>query len=82
MPSLCTMVIRREAMAKVGDFTPSLKTGSDLDWLFRLRENGLRSEMLPRVLLRRRLHQSNLTYRISDRKADMIKLIRQSIQRK
>lgn len=82
MPSLGTMVIRREAMTKVGNFNPSLQTGSDLDWLFRMRERGLRTEMLSRVLLRRRLHQSNLIYRLSDRKADMIKLVRRSIKRK
>jgi len=53
------MLIRREAFERVGPFSESLRVGVTVDWYARSVEAGLRSVMLPRVVLERRLHLTN-----------------------
>ena len=53
------MLIRREAFARVGPFSESLRVGVTVDWYARATEAGLRSVMLPDVVLERRLHLTN-----------------------
>ncbi len=54
-----SMLIRREAFARVGPFSESWKIGEVVDWYSRALEAGLRSLMLQRVVVRRRLHSRN-----------------------
>ena len=53
------MLIRRESFVRVGPFSESLKVGVTVDWYARATEAGLRSLMLPQVVLERRLHLTN-----------------------
>jgi glycosyltransferase involved in cell wall biosynthesis len=55
-----TMLIRKEAYLRVGPFNASFQAGEFVDWYFRARETGLREMMLPDVLMKRRIHSSNL----------------------
>ena len=61
-----TAVIRRGALDKVGYFDTSFDFAEDLDWLFRLRDSGVTTMILPDILARKRVHSSNMT---SDREA-------------
>lgn len=53
------MLIRREAFERVGPFSELLRVGVTVDWYARSVEAGLRSLMLPHVVLERRLHLTN-----------------------
>lgn len=54
-----TLVARRTAFDRVGVLNQSLDHGDSADWFLRARQAGLRSELLPDVLVRRRLHADN-----------------------
>ena len=53
------MLIRREAFERVGPFETHTTVAEWVDWCARAKECGLRVEMLPEVVLRRRLHSQN-----------------------
>jgi glycosyltransferase involved in cell wall biosynthesis len=55
-------LVRRTALERAGGFDPSLRTGEVMEWLSRLREAGIGIDILPKVLLLRRVHEHNLTH--------------------
>lgn len=55
-----TMLIQRSALDRVGPFDTRWRVGDFVDWHARAEEAGLRSLMLDRVQLHRRLHAANL----------------------
>jgi len=65
MPSyqLQSMLIRRSALDRVGPIDPAAGTGVLLDWISRSREAGLRTRVLDEVVVRRRIHETNLGVR-------------------
>jgi glycosyltransferase involved in cell wall biosynthesis len=54
------MVIRRGALARVGQFDTTLPSAANIDWMSRARLAGLRIAMIDNVVFRRRLHRSNM----------------------
>lgn len=56
-----TLMLRASALERVGPFDETLRGGEVIDWLHRARAAGLRLELLGEVLLRRRVHGSNIT---------------------
>ena len=53
------MLIRREAFERIGAFDPGLRVGEFVNWYARAVDLGLRTVLLPDVLLHRRLHDDN-----------------------
>ena len=82
MPSLCTLLARRSVFDEVGQFRPELEYGEDLDWFARARDLGLALEMMPELLVERRLHDANLSYRARRDGALMLRILRDSIARR
>jgi len=73
---------RKESFARIGPFNTNLKMGEFIDWYGRAKEYSLSETMIPEVLVRRRLHTSNLG--IAQRTMahqDYLKIIRQKIKR-
>ncbi len=56
-----TAVVRRETWARVGPFDTEYWIGEDVDWLLRARDLGVKSAVCPEVLVRRRIHDRNLS---------------------
>ncbi len=54
-----TLLARRSAFERVGVMRPELGHGDSADWFLRAREAGLKGELMPDVLLRRRIHATN-----------------------
>jgi glycosyltransferase involved in cell wall biosynthesis len=54
------MLIRSAAFARIGPFAEDRRIGEFLDWYARAMEAVLESEILPEVVLRRRIHDENL----------------------
>jgi glycosyltransferase involved in cell wall biosynthesis len=54
-------MIRRTVLESVGGFDPTYVYAEDRDLFVRLREHGIGIDVLPEVVLYRRLHDSNMT---------------------
>jgi len=80
----CGVVLaRRSVFDRVGPFTPELRVGEDGDWFLRAAERGTITEVLPDVLLRRRLHEGNLTRRMASASREaLLKRVKSSLDRR
>jgi glycosyltransferase involved in cell wall biosynthesis len=56
-----TAMIRRHVLQDLGGFDPSFRYAEDRDLFIRLREHGVAIAVLPDLVLRKRLHGSNMT---------------------
>jgi len=54
-----TMVIRSEAFHRVGYFQPEWLFGQFIDWFSRAQEQELKMRLLPNILAKRRIHDTN-----------------------
>jgi glycosyltransferase involved in cell wall biosynthesis len=74
---LAAMVVRAEVFRLVGPLDESFRTGGAIDWVSRARRDGVRVAYLDRVVLQRRLHDSNLGRTSPDeRNAELIRVVR------
>jgi glycosyltransferase involved in cell wall biosynthesis len=55
------LLARRSLFASVGGFDPAVRLAESIDWFMRADRSGAVSELLPEVLVFRRLHASNST---------------------
>ncbi|HNT56835.1 MAG TPA: glycosyltransferase family A protein [Syntrophales bacterium] len=77
-----TMVVRRSSCDRVGPFETGWQVGEFVDWYARAREKGLRSLILPEVVMRRRLHKSNMGVRLRDSRADYARILKAALDRR
>jgi glycosyltransferase involved in cell wall biosynthesis len=55
------LLARRLLFDRIGQLNPELRQGEDTDWFLRATEQRVVMEVLPEVLMYRRLYQTNLT---------------------
>lgn len=78
-----TMMVERSVFNKIGGFDINLRSGEDTDWLWRAKESGIKSDIIEKVLVRRRFHGANLSWKYKgETKKRLLQIARQSIQRK
>jgi glycosyltransferase involved in cell wall biosynthesis len=70
-----SMMARRVAFERVGPFDESFRMGSDHEWMCRAAAAGIRTALVDRVLLVRRLHGGNLTYRTDEMRRAMERVL-------
>jgi glycosyltransferase involved in cell wall biosynthesis len=58
--SPCTLLARRRVFDRVGLFDPALRRGEDTEWFVRMMMRGITYEVMPDILLDRRIHGANL----------------------
>jgi glycosyltransferase involved in cell wall biosynthesis len=72
-----TMLVRRVAFDRVGPLDMQYVTGANIDWMSRAQAVGLRAAEVPDVVVRRRLHESNLGITQKHRKSiDLVQIVR------
>lgn len=76
------LVLRRTALTRVGPFATQWKVGEFADWYARAVEVGLRLEVLPVVVARRRLHADNQGVRHRREVAVYAQILKQSLDRR
>jgi alpha-1,6-rhamnosyltransferase len=54
-------MFRREVVEQLGLYDPSFLHGEDMDLMVRMRENGIRFEVLPEIIWYRRYHGGQMT---------------------
>ena len=79
---LMTLVARRDVFRRVGIFAVAYRVGSDMEWFSRARDAGATIQVLPCLVLYRRIHGGNLSGQADARKASTLRIFRQSIERK
>lgn len=80
-----TLLARRSVFETVGHFNPELKHSEKTDWFLRALEKGLVLEMLPDVLVYRRLHETNASRShtlASASRDEYLKLVKASLDRR
>ena len=75
------IVVRRRVFDTVGGFDESFLAGEDTDWFARVRDAGVRTTVLPQVLLRKRVHGSN-AHLHADVNGHLLRTLRASVARK
>ncbi len=79
---LCATLARRRLFEDLGSFDPGLRTGSDTDWLLRMRDAGVPYEVLPDLVAKRRLHSGNLTRRDLASRDVLLRNLKTSLDRR
>lgn len=77
-----TMLIRREAVARIGDFDEAVKMGEFVDWWARAEEAGVRWRQIPDVVLRRRIHATNTGIVQAANRVDYARVLRAALERR
>jgi glycosyltransferase involved in cell wall biosynthesis len=77
-----TMLVRREALARVGPFATEWEVGEFLDWLLRAEDLGLSMRMQPDVVIHRRVHDGNTTARRRGSYGDYVQILSRSLERR
>lgn len=76
------MLIRRPSFERVGGFSTTLRVGVTVDWFARASEAGLRSLVLPEVVLERRLHTQNNGLRERDARSQYLHVLKAAMDRR
>ena len=76
------MLARRQALDRVGPFDERWRVGDFVDWHARAQDAGLRTAVLPQVLLRRRLHLHNSSMRAGESRVDFARVARATLRRR
>lgn len=77
-----TMLIRKESFLRVGLFKPNLRIGEFIDWYARAEELRLKKVMLPDVLMKRRIHESNLGRSQREQRSGYVHALKAALDRR
>ena len=77
-----TLLARRTLFAELGGFDTQYAIGCDADWFVRARGHEVPNASVPRVLLYKRLHRSNLSANAVVNRREMFSITRRSIERR
>jgi len=77
-----TLLVRREVFDQVGLFDPDYVVAMDVDWFARVKDAGLELATLPRLVLEKRFHETNLSHTDPERyRLEMLRAFRDSAAR-
>ena len=84
MPGYCpgTMLIRRDVFARVGPFDTRLRIGEFVDWYSRAVDEGLKSIVIPKMLMNRRIHGNNTGIRDRESRTDYLRILKRHLDRR
>lgn len=77
-----TLLMKTSAYRRVGPFLPHLKMGEFAEWYSRATAAGLSSEMLPGILMKRRIHANNMGRREQHNRIDYVRALRAGLDEK
>jgi glycosyltransferase involved in cell wall biosynthesis len=73
---------RRSAFERVGPLNTDLLFGDGTEWTLRAADGGLAMRLLPDTLLYHRMHASNLTRQREASKAEFVRIVRSTLERR
>ena len=78
---LGTVVVRRTAFEQVGNFATGYSAANDSDWFFRAKAAEIPMAVLPDLLLRKRIHETNDSGRAKEILSELLKVVKTSLDR-
>jgi hypothetical protein len=79
---LSAFVARKPVFAGVGPFAEQWRSAADMDWFARAKDKNIPMAYLPETLVRKRVHDTNLTTQTELNHAELLQVIRQTLKRK
>lgn len=76
------MLIRAEAFLRAGPFDPTYTVGEFVDWYGRAKDRGLRSTVLPDVMMERRIHDRNAVTVKRANRTDYVRALKTALDRR
>lgn len=76
------MLLRRQAIERVGEFDETLRVGETVDWVARADALGVAFGTIDHVVLRRRIHETNTGRRMTQDRSDYLRVLKASIDRR
>jgi glycosyltransferase involved in cell wall biosynthesis len=77
-----TLMARRSAFDIIGNFNTDLSMTSDVEWFAKAKDMKIPMAVIQEVLLKYRIHSANQSSRASAYHPEMLKVIREKIQRR
>jgi glycosyltransferase involved in cell wall biosynthesis len=77
-----TLLIERESFFRAGYFATNWRVGEFIDWYLKAMYVGLKSFMVPEVLMKRRIHNDNIGIRERDSRTDYVRILKASLDRR
>jgi glycosyltransferase involved in cell wall biosynthesis len=77
-----TMLIKRDSFFRVGPFATNWRIAEWLDWYSKAVEKGLKSLMLPKVVMKRRLHTTNIGIRERRSQTEYVRILKAALDRR
>lgn len=77
-----TALTKRNLFDAIGLFDPRWRVGEFIDWYARAKSHGVTIDILSDVLLRRRIHATNIGVRERPALTDYVKIAREALERK
>jgi len=77
-----TMLVARATFDRVGPLSESAVLSTFIDWYARAQELGLVEHLMDEVLMRRRVHGNNMGVRMRDQRADYLRTLKHTLDRR
>ncbi len=77
-----SLLIRRTVFERIGRYREDMRRGSDVDWICRAQDAGIKSQLVEEVLLLRRMHQANSSIDEALFTSGLLRVARASVRRK
>ena len=77
-----TMLIKRQTFKEAGWFSNKLRVGEFVEWYARATEIPINDIMIPKVVLRRRIHATNSGILHRDARSDYVRVVKAAIDRR
>ncbi|MBN1550967.1 glycosyltransferase, partial [bacterium] len=71
-----TLFIKKKTFVQVGPFSTNYQVGEFIDWYIKAKNLGLKSFMLPDILVKRRIHKTNTTGQNTGSKIDYVRILK------
>jgi len=83
IPGFCkgSMLIRKKSFFRVGFFDTRWEIGDFIDWYKRAKEKSLFTLLMPEVVMKRRVHNENMSSNRDKEKKDYIRILKKAMDR-
>jgi glycosyltransferase involved in cell wall biosynthesis len=80
--SVGTILIKKDSFFRVGPFDISWRVGEFIDWYSKAQEMGLKHTLLDEVVMKRRIHGSNMGIRERSSQEDYFRILKSALDRR
>jgi glycosyltransferase involved in cell wall biosynthesis len=75
-------LFRKNCFERIGFFDPQHRIGAFIDWYMRSQEQGLKSLLMPHLVMRRRIHGGNIGLRHADPCHEYLQIVKTALTRR